>query len=88
MLCVAMNTIVLSLDGLVKSDEGILILNKFNYAFTIIFTIDMGLKLVGMGIIEYLRDNMNVFDALIVTLSLVELAFFGDGGGSAISAFR
>jgi len=36
---------------------------------------------------EYLKDKMNVFDALIVSLSLFELFIFGNGG-SAISAFR
>ena len=47
----------------------------------------MGLKIFGMGITEYLKDKMNLFDAIIVTLSLVELFFFG-GGNSAIAAFR
>lgn len=42
----------------------------------------------GMGVVEYLKDKMNVFDAIIVLLSLFELFFFGSGGGSAISAFR
>ena len=63
-------------------------LNQLNFTFTIIFTVDMGLKMFGQGVSEYLKDGMNVFDAIIVTLSLVELAFFGTGGGSAISAFR
>lgn len=47
----------------------------------------MGLKVIGLGLTDYLRDKMNVFDAFVVILSLVELAIFG-GGGSAISAFR
>jgi hypothetical protein len=33
----------------------------------------MGLKLLGEGLIEYLADKMNIFDAIIVSLSLVEL---------------
>ena len=48
----------------------------------------MVLKMFGMGVGEYLKDNMNVFDAIIVCISLVELTIFGSGGGSAISAFR
>ena len=86
MLCVLVNTIVLSLDGMV-SDSGSETLNKFNFSFTIIFIIDMGLKIIGQGLSDYLKDSMNIFDALIVTLSIVELAIFGNGG-SAISAFR
>ena len=41
-----------------------------------------------MGVVEYLKDSMNIFDSVIVALSLVELFIFGTGGGSAISAFR
>ncbi len=48
----------------------------------------MSLKIIGMGIVEYLRDKMNIFDGIIVVLSLVELAMFGGGGKSALSAFR
>lgn len=48
----------------------------------------MGLKIIGLGIIDYIKDKMNVFDAVIASLSLVELAMIGDGTGSAISAFR
>lgn len=34
----------------------------------------MGLKLIGMGVLDYVRDTMNLFDGVIVILSLVELA--------------
>lgn len=87
MLCVFINTVILALDGLVDK-SGDAILNQFNVSFTIIFTVDMGLKIIGMGLIEYLRDKMNIFDCSIVILSLSELVIFGSGGGSAISAFR
>lgn len=46
----------------------------------------MILKIFGMGVMEYVKDRMNIFDAIIVMLSLVEI-FIGSGG-SAISAFR
>ena len=86
MLSVVGNTVVLALDGLVDK-EGTYILNQFNFSFTVIFTVDMGLKVIGCGVVDYLKDSMNIFDAGIVILSLVELAFTS-GGGSAISAFR
>ena len=35
----------------------------------------MFLKLTGLGFTDYLRDKFNIFDALIVVLSLVELVF-------------
>ena len=86
MLSVFINTIILAMDGLVDS-SGEVILGQFNFIFTIVFTLDMGFKLIGINISEYLKDRMNIFDAIIVTLSLVELIFLG-GGGSALSAFR
>jgi hypothetical protein len=51
----------------------------------------LGLKVLGMGPSSYISDSMNVFDALIVALSLIELFLLGGGGGSgksSISAFR
>lgn len=84
MLAVIANTIVLALDGIVKDE---ITLNAFNFAFTILFTVDMASKLIGMGIVDYVRDKMNIFDAIIVILSLIELIFIGDGK-STLSAFR
>lgn len=84
-LSVLMNTIILSLDGTVPKEDT---LDLFNFSFTIIFIIEMGLKIIAMGIADYLRDKMNAFDAIIVILSIIELIFLGEGGGSAISAFR
>ena len=72
MLCVLLNTLSLAMDGLVTEEGGIL-LDTFNFIFTIIFTVDMMLKLIGMGFGEYVRDSMNIFDGTIVVLSLVEL---------------
>lgn len=54
------------------------------------FTIELGLKLIGMGPKNYIRDTMNIFDAIIVSLSLVELFMLGGStnGKSSLSAFR
>ena len=83
MICVTGNTIILALDGLVNT-EGI---ETLTLAFTYVFTIDMVLKMFGMGVIEYLKDKMNIFDAMIVTMSMFELFMFGNGF-SAIIAFK
>ena len=86
MLSVFGNTIILAMDGLLNK-EGIEVQYQMNMAFTYIFTIDMGLKMFGQGVVEYLKDKMCAFDCIIVSLSLIELFIFGSGG-SAISAFR
>ena len=86
-LIVLANIVTLSLNryGMPVSQEKILSL--MNYSFTIIFTIEMGLKIVGLGLTQYLRDKMNYFDSVITLLSLIELVFISKDG-SAISAFR
>lgn len=69
-MCVAFNTIVLALDGLVTDDK---LLSDFNLAFTIIFIIELGFKLIGLGIQRYIQDKFNIFDAFIVGISLYEV---------------
>lgn len=51
LLCVVCNTVVLTLEGLVEEEES---LNTMNTIFTVIFTIDMVLKVIGMGVKEYI----------------------------------
>lgn len=87
-LAVALNTLILALDGLISEDTSALLIS-FNFAFTILFTIELSLKMIAMGIISYLKDTLNIFDAIIVCLSLVELFILGGANGkSSLSAFR
>ena len=44
-----------------------------NYIFTAVFTLEMCLKLFGLGIKKYASEGFNVFDCIIVLVSLVEL---------------
>ena len=49
----------------------------------------MGLKLIGLGISRYVANKMNIFDAVIVALSIFDMVFLsGSSGGSSLSAFR
>ena len=59
----------------------------FNNIFTSVFATEMALKLLAMGVREYLRDSLNILDGLIVVLSFVEIFIFS-GGGSAAGAFK
>lgn len=58
-----------------------------NEIFTFIFIAELGLKLISLGVIGYLRDKMNIFDGAIVTFSIFELIFFTNTN-KAVSAFR
>jgi hypothetical protein len=46
----------------------------------------MGMKLSGFGFKKYASDSFNIFDAFIVTMSLVELLM--PGGDSSLSVLR
>jgi hypothetical protein len=51
----------------------------------------MIIKLIGLGFKEYVKDTFNIFDAVVVALSLIELVLVGAGigsGGGAFSALR
>ena len=55
----------------------------------------MVIKILGYGIIGYVRDSFNIFDGTVVLLSLLDLILesigssTGSGGGfAAIQAFR
>ncbi len=44
-----------------------------NYIFTGLFTMEMVLKLFALGFFEYVADSFNLFDGLVVVLSIVEI---------------
>ncbi|XP_018406731.1 PREDICTED: voltage-dependent calcium channel type A subunit alpha-1 [Cyphomyrmex costatus] len=65
------------------------ILNYFDYAFTGVFTIEMVLKIIDLGIIlhpgSYLREFWNIMDAVVVICAMVSIAFDILGSSSTAS---
>jgi hypothetical protein len=71
-----------------------------NLVLTLIFALEMFLKLAAIGLVRYFADSFNRLDAFIVVTSLVELAVAlfstgcilscsnGGGGGGAFTALR
>ncbi|CAG5136627.1 unnamed protein product, partial [Candidula unifasciata] len=55
------------------------ILNYFDYVFTGVFTIELVLKIIDLGVIlhpgAYIRDLWNILDATVVVCALVAFAF-------------
>lgn len=45
-----------------------------NTVFVWVFTAEMFVKIIGLGINNYARDKFNLFDCLIVIVSLVDFA--------------
>ncbi|XP_034948346.1 voltage-dependent calcium channel type A subunit alpha-1 isoform X10 [Chelonus insularis] len=70
------------------------ILNYFDYAFTGVFTIEMLLKVVDLGIIlhpgSYLREFWNIMDAVVVICAAVSIGFdiSGSSAGQNLSTIK
>ncbi|XP_077274834.1 calcium voltage-gated channel subunit cacophony isoform X11 [Temnothorax americanus] len=70
------------------------ILNYFDYAFTGVFTIEMVLKIIDLGIIlhpgSYLREFWNIMDAVVVICAMVSFAFYmtGSSAGQNLSTIK
>jgi hypothetical protein len=84
--CVVFNTVVLTIDHYGIDAATTSILNTFNLIFTIIFTIEMGFKIIAIGIKKYLSAKMNYLDGIVVILSLVEVIM--SSGTKALSALK
>ncbi|ESO03357.1 hypothetical protein HELRODRAFT_80461, partial [Helobdella robusta] len=56
--------------------------------FTCLFAVEMFLKIIADGPLEYIKNGFNIFDGFIVTLSLVELIQGGASGLSVLRTFR
>lgn len=72
--CIILNTISLSMDHYPMDQEFGDILEAINFGLTLVFLIEMILKLLGLGLTEYVKDSFNVFDAMVVVLSVVSAA--------------
>lgn len=60
-----------------------------NYFFTVVFALEMILKMLGFGCKKYVADNFNIFDCFIVIMSYVELIMpDSDSSLSVLRAFR
>ena len=91
MLLIIFNTVTLALDQYPVIDDTLNdVFTRFNYFFTAMFAIEAGLKFIGLGLWNFIRDKFNIFDAVVVVTSLIELGFSGGSGGgiSALRAFR
>jgi Ion transport protein len=83
------NTVVMSLDYYGAPQNIQDFTAAANTFFTLVFTIEMGLRIIAIGPAKWLADKMNYMDGTIVLLSLVELIFMsGSGALSALRAVR
>ena len=93
---IVLNTIILAADHHPMDPDLESNFEIINFTLTALFTIEMVLKLIALGVKTYCQDTFNIFDGVIVTISLVESVISPPGfitgkaaqGGGAISALR
>jgi hypothetical protein len=90
MVLIIMNTLILATDSYPAPEVDLI--NSTNKFFMIAFSIECILKLTGLEMQEFLNDNFNIFDLVIVLFSIIEL-FFSEANSksgviSALRAFR
>jgi hypothetical protein len=78
----------MALDQPGQSEKMTRILTLGNYVFTGIFTAEAILKIIAMTPAKYLKIGWNVFDLIIVTVSLIELSLANVKGLSVLRSFR
>jgi len=86
---IAINTVFLAMDYDGASDAYVMVLWYANLALTGFFTLEVGLKLFGLGFWEFVRDGWNLFDTLVVVVSYVEIILVTIlGNDSGVAALR
>ncbi|KAL3223875.1 hypothetical protein MRX96_027177 [Rhipicephalus microplus] len=87
-LCIVVNTLFMAMDHHAMDPDFDNVLKKGNYFFTATFAIEAGMKLMAMSPKNYFREGWNIFDFLIVALSLIELSLENVQGLSVLRSFR
>jgi hypothetical protein len=84
---IVLNAMVMMLEWHDKPDAYALALQTFNTFFGFVFLVEMVLKLIALGVRQYVSNGWNAFDGVLVTLSVIDLTF-ELAGDLAISAFN
>ncbi|XP_068604538.1 sodium channel protein type 5 subunit alpha-like [Brachionichthys hirsutus] len=87
-ICIVLNTLFMALEHYPMTDEFNTMLSVGNLVFTGIFTAEMVLKLIALDPYCYFQQGWNIFDGVIVCLSLMELGLSDVEGLSVLRSFR
>ncbi|XP_023820946.1 sodium channel protein type 4 subunit alpha [Oryzias latipes] len=87
-ICIVLNTLFMALEHYPMTDEFNTMLSVGNLVFTGIFTAEMVLKLTALDPYYYFQQGWNIFDGVIVCLSLMELGLSNVEGLSVLRSFR
>ncbi|KAM3917127.1 sodium channel protein type 2 subunit alpha-like isoform 1-T1 [Leptodactylus fuscus] len=87
-ICIVLNTLFMAMEHYPMTDEFNYVLSAGNLVFTGIFTAEMVFKLIALDPYYYFQEGWNIFDGIIVSLSLMELGLANVEGLSVLRSFR
>ncbi|XP_031154177.1 sodium channel, voltage-gated, type I-like, alpha isoform X2 [Sander lucioperca] len=87
-ICIVLNTLFMAMEHYPMSTGFTYMLYVGNVVFTAIFTAEMVLKIIALDPYYYFQERWNIFDAIIVSLSLMELCLEKVGGMAVLRSFR
>nr|XP_019963982.1 PREDICTED: sodium channel protein type 2 subunit alpha-like isoform X1 [Paralichthys olivaceus] len=87
-ICIVLNTLFMAMEHYPMTKEFNNVLSVGNLVFTGIFTAEMCFKIIALDPYYYFQEGWNIFDGIIVSLSLMELGLANVEGLSVLRSFR
>uniref|UniRef100_A0A4W6BSL9 Sodium channel protein n=1 Tax=Lates calcarifer TaxID=8187 RepID=A0A4W6BSL9_LATCA len=87
-ICIVLNTLFMAMEHYPMTKEFNTVLSVGNLVFTGIFTAEMCFKIIALDPYYYFQEGWNIFDGIIVSLSLMELGLANVEGLSVLRSFR
>ncbi|XP_069081356.1 sodium channel protein type 2 subunit alpha-like [Pleurodeles waltl] len=87
-ICIVLNTLFMAMEHYPMTDHFNTVLTDGNLIFTGIFTAEMVFKIIALDPYYYFQEGWNIFDGIIVSLSLMELGLANVEGLSVLRSFR
>ncbi|XP_045930617.1 voltage-dependent T-type calcium channel subunit alpha-1I isoform X2 [Micropterus dolomieu] len=88
MIAILVNTLSMGIEYHEQPEELTDVLEISNIVFTSMFVLEMGFMLLAFGLFGYIRNPYNIFDSIIVIISVWEIIGQADGGLSVLRTFR
>ncbi|XP_062971335.1 sodium channel protein type 10 subunit alpha isoform X2 [Cynocephalus volans] len=87
-LCIVVNTVFMAMEHHGMSATFETMFQTGNIIFTMFFTTEMVFKIIAFDPYYYFQKKWNIFDCIIVTVSLLELTMVKKGGLAVLRTFR
>ncbi|XP_056143611.1 voltage-dependent T-type calcium channel subunit alpha-1H [Lampris incognitus] len=88
MIAILVNTLSMGIEYHEQPEELTDVLEISNIVFTSMFVLEMVFKLLAFGFFGYIKNPYNIFDSIIVIISVWEIIGQADGGLSVLRTFR